>query len=372
MKLIILKNHLVDGLFSLERSVSENPNLPILKNFLIKTEDNKILFSATNLEIAVTSIVPGKIIESGETTAPFSITNNIVKNLVAERVSVELKNNKLIISTENYEALLQSQETKDFPIIPDVRNKNSFFEIDIELLKEGLSSVVVATQHSDIRPEISGVFLSLSRNDGLVLVATDSFRLSKKTINLESFETKMLEETSAIIPLKTAAEVLRIFKKEEGKIKAFIEPNQIVFETTSAKLTSHLIDGKFPEYETVIPKNTPTEIIVEREEFINAVKLVSSFSGRINDLNLKVADNKKSLEIGSASSSLGENKYTVPARVKGEKISIVFNWKYLLDGLRVYRKSPEIILGVTSSDRPAVVKSLNEPTLVYVVMPLKA
>ena len=146
--------------------------------------------------------------------------------------------------------------------------QNSFFEIDIETLKEGVGSTIVATQHSEIRPELSGVFLKLSRSEGLVLVATDSFRLSKKTITPGSFETKT-EEASAIIPLKTAAEVLRIFKKEEGKIKIFIEPNQIVFETTSTKLTSHLIDGRFPEYEAVIPKTTPTEIIVEREEFMN-------------------------------------------------------------------------------------------------------
>ncbi len=371
MKLIILKNNLVDGLLSLERSVSENPNLPILKNFLIKTENNKILFSATNLEMAVTGTVPGKIIEGGETTIPFSITANIVKNLVAERVSLELKGNKFNISTENYEASLQNQETKDFPIIPDIKNKNSFFEIDIETLKEGVGSTIVATQHSEIRPEISGVFLKLSRSEGLVLVATDSFRLSKKTITPGSFETKT-EEASAIIPLKTAAEVLRIFKKEEGKIKIFIEPNQIVFETTSTKLTSHLIDGRFPEYEAVIPKTTPTEIIVEREEFMNAVKLVSSFSSRINDLSLKVADNKKSLEILSASGNLGENKYMISARIKGEKTSIVFNWKYLLDGLKIYGKSADIVLGIASPDRPAVIKSQNEPSLVYIVMPLKA
>lgn len=371
MKLIILKNHLVEGLSSLERSISENPNLPILKNLLIKTEDNKIFFFATNLEMAVTSIVQGKIIENGETTIPFHVTNNIIKNLLAERVSLELKNNRFVISTESYEAFLQNEGSKDFPIIPDVKNKNSFLELEVETLKRCLSSAVVATQYSEIRPEISGIFLEISKKSGLVFVATDSFRLSRKNLNPSFFSTE-IEETSAIIPLKTATEALRIFKEEEGKIKIFLEPNQIIFETNSTKLTSHLVDGKFPDYEAVIPKTTPTEIFLDREEFINAIRLVSSFSGRTNDLSLKIADNKKGLEISSASSNLGENKYIVPAKVKGDKVSVVFNWKYLLDGPKIYGKSSEIIIGVSSSDRPVTIKSSSEPDLLYVVMPLKA
>ncbi len=371
MKLIILKINILEGLIVLERSISDNQNLPVLKNFLIKTEDNKIFFSATNLEIAVTTIVPGKIIENGATTIPFSITYNVIKNLSAERVSLELQGNKFIINTENYDAVLQNQEAKEFPIIPQIKNKNNSFEIDIDILKEGLESVIVAAQYSEIRPEISGVFINISRREGLVFVATDSFRLAKKTIDPGSFKTT-IEETSAILPLKTAVEVLRIFKKEEGKINVFFEPNQIVFETAGTKLTSHLIDGKFPEYEAVIPKNISIEATLEREEFLNAIKLTSSFSGRINDVTLKATEGKKVIEVTSSSTNLGENKYKVPAKIKGEKFTAVFNWHYLLDGLKIYGKSQEIILGINSSDRPALITSPNEPTITYVVMPLKA
>lgn len=370
MKLIILKNNLLEGLFVLERSSSDNPNLPILKNILVKAENNQISFSATNLEMAVTSIVSGKILENGETTIPFSVINSVVKNLGAERVSLDLKGDKFVISTDNYEAIIQSQSPKDFPIIPDVKNKNNFFEIEVPLFKEALQSVVIATQFSEIRPEISGVFFDLNNQEGLTLVATDSFRLAKQTISSKNIKTE-IEDAEVIVPLKTALEALRIFKSEEGKIKVYIEQTQIVFETFGTKLTSHLIDGKFPEYEAVIPKQTTTEISVEREEFLNAIKLTSSFSGRINDITIKVADNKKLIELTSSSSNIGENKYKVPAKIKGEKPSIVFNWRYLLDGIKIYGKTQEITIGIVSGDKPAVLKSSSEPTLVYVVMPLK-
>jgi len=352
----------------MECAISESLNLPILKNILIKTNGDGIVFTSTNLELAVECVISGKVIEKGEITIPFSIFNSIIKNLNSERISLEEKNKKVVISTDNYEAVIQGQDSKEFPIIPPIANKNKKLKINTNDFKEALGSVIIAAQYSDIRPEISGVFLNHLDNT-FTLVATDSFRLSERKIDAKLIQTD-LDDFSAIIPLKTASELMRFFGKDEV-LEISIDPNQILFNTKNKKIISRLIDGNFPDYKAVVPKQTKNEAVVDKNELINALKLASAFVGRTNDITLKIGDGKKTMEVYSVDSSLGENCYKIPIKLKGEKFSLVFNWKYLLDGLKIY-KGQEVILGVNSPDRPVVIKTLTEPLLVYVAMPIKS
>lgn len=368
MKLIILRTNLLDGLGSVERAVSENTNLPILKNVLIKTTENKIKLISTNLELAIEYFTSGKIIENGEVTIPFSVFNSVIRNLNTERITLEEKNKKLIITTDNYEAVIQGQDPKEFPIIPSISDKNRSLKVSVGDFKEGLGSVIIAAQYSDIRPEISGIYFNYS-NEILTLAATDSFRLSERKLNSKQIRST-LDEVSVIIPLKTASELMRMFGGGD-ELEIFIDPNQILFNTPNEKIISRLIDGSFPDYQAVIPKELKNEILVDKNELINALKLASAFTGRANDVTMRIGDNKKLLEIYSADSALGENCYRVPIKLKGDKFSMVFNWRYLLDGLKIY-KSDEVTFGVNSSDRPVVIKNQNEPYQIYVAMPIKS
>lgn len=368
MKLIILKNNLLEGLNSLEKAVGSNTNLPILKNVLLRTDDSKIVLTATNLELAIKSTLPGKVIETGEITVPFSILFTIVRNLNSERLTLEQKHKQLIINTESYEALVQGQDSKEFPIIPSIHNTEQSMKIGVVQLREALASVIVAAQYTDIRPEISGVFFNYC-DGSLRLVTTDSFRLAERVLDPSQAQSTF-DAVSFIAPLRTTEELLRILDVEEGEVEIFVDANQILFKTATKEIISRLIDGHFPDYQAIIPKQVQTELVANRQELISAVKLISSFSGRGNDITLKVGDNKKFLELYSANSALGENRYRVPVKLKGEKFSIVFNWRYVLDGLRIYR-SEEAALGINASDRPAIIRSSDEPSLVYILMPIK-
>jgi len=137
MNLIILRTNLLDGLSSIERAVGENTNLPILKNILIRTPGNKIELVSTNLELAVEASVSGKIIEKGEITVPFSIFNSTIKNLNTERIILEEKGKKLIVKTDNYEAIMQIHDPKEFPIIPSISNEKNNIKI-IQLIRNDL------------------------------------------------------------------------------------------------------------------------------------------------------------------------------------------------------------------------------------------
>lgn len=368
MKLIILRTNLIEGLNSIERAVSENSNLPILKNILIKADSGGIVFTSTNLELAVEYQIPGKVVEKGETTIPFSIFNSIIKNLNSERINLEEKNKKFLINTDNYEAVIQAQDYKEFPIIPTIANKNKKLKINIGDFKEALGGVIIAAQYSDIRPEISGVYFNYS-DDSFVLAATDGFRLSEVKINSKTIQNE-IGEFSAIVPLKTASELMKSFNKDDV-LEISFDPNQVLFGAKNEKIISRLIDGNFPDYKAILPKQTHNEATVNKTELINAIKLASAFAGRANDITLKIGDGKKTLEVYSVDNSLGENCYKIPVKLKGEKFSLVFNWRYLLDGLKIYKNS-EVILGVNSPDRPVVIKTPTETNMVYVAMPIKS
>ena len=359
---------MIEGLSAVERAIGDNINLPVLRNFLIEAK-SKISLTSTNLELAIKHTVAGKIIEEGEITVPFSAFNAIVSNLNSERITLEQKDRDLIINADNYEGVIRGQASKEFPIIPLPQNKKQSIKISAAALKRAISQVIIATHYSDIRPEISGVFLNL-REGKIYFVVTDSFRLAEKTIEAKEFQTSF-ETISAIIPIKTAQELLRIFPNPDDEIEIFIDSNQIVFQTGNQLIISRLIDGVFPDYLSIIPKQIQSEISVNCEELMNAVKLASVFSGRASDISLTIGENKKFLEVFSSDSAAGENRCRVPIKTKNAGFSIVFNWRYLLDGLRIH-KGKEIVLGVNVSDKPAVIRGEDDSSLVYIVMPIRS
>jgi len=369
MKLILLKNNLIEAITSVERSLGQNTNLPILKNILISTTEDRIVFTTTNLEMAVSHISQGKIIEKGKITAPFGIFSAIIKNLNSERVILETTSDGgLLVVTDNYEATIQGSDATEFPIIPDITDKKNSLKIEAIDFLDCMKSVIVATQFSDVRPEISGVYISYSE-EGMVFVATDSFRLAEKTLRSTSVLSDF-ENVSFIIPIRAAEEVLRVINDSDGQISVFIEQNQVFFFTKTKKITSRLVDGVFPDYKPIIPKETETEIYINREEIINAIKLTSAFSGRTNDVVFTVNENKKVMEISSSEGSLGKNKYKIPIKLKGDPIGMVFNWKYVLDGLKTH-STESIVFGLNSPEKPAVIKDPLNRFFTYVVMPIR-
>ncbi|OGY64094.1 MAG: DNA polymerase III subunit beta [Candidatus Harrisonbacteria bacterium RIFCSPLOWO2_02_FULL_41_11] len=366
MKVIILKDNFRDGLNAVEKTTAENVNLPILKNVLIKTFNNRIQISATNLELAVTKFISGKIIEDGSITVPLSALLSIINNLNAERVNLEVKNNILTLKTDNYEAIIQGLPEEEFPIIPKIENTENYLRLDNEILKEGLLKVINAVQISELRPELSGILLDFQITN-FKLAGTDSFRLAEKTINENNFKCNFSKGFKIIIPLKTIQEFLRI--PISGEITILTDLNQILFKNDDLEIISRLISGNYPDYEQVIPKTLESEVIFEREQLLSAVKLVSTFSGKINDIKINAKEGKKSLEIYSANQYLGENKYLVPVKMKGEIFNLSFNWRYFVDGLKNFNNS-EIFLGVSEGNHRSIIKDPKDASYFYILMPI--
>ena len=367
MKFICLQENLKKGLNIVEKIVGKNLTLPILSNILLETDKNQLKISATDLEIGISYWCPGKIEKEGSITCPARLLTEFINNLPNEKVLFEGKNNILEIKCKNYKTKINSESSKDFPLIPKIKEEK-FININQKILKNSLNQVVKITSLSDLKPEISGISL-ITKDKSLKLAATDRFRLAEKTIK-ELKDFKNINDLAIIIPARTILEVIRILEeKDEEFVSIAFEASQIMFKISNIKLVSRLIEGEFPSYSQIIPKDFKTELILDREEFINNIKIASLFSPKNNDIHLRII-NKEGLEIISQDSQKGENKSLLKGDLKGEDLEISFNWRYIQDALSLIN-TPEIFLGLNDESTPGVLKPVGDQSYIHLIMPIK-
>jgi len=371
MKIICLQENFKKGLNIIQNIVGKNLTLPILNNILLNTEKKQLKLSATDLEIAITNYVICKIEKEGGITMPAKTLVNFINNLPNKKIEITVKNNTTFVRCENFKSNIKGLDVKEFPIIPKIKNE-PILEINSLNLKNALEQVINFASFSDIRPEITGVFFDFSSDKEIKFVATDSFRLGEKTINFKNNKVKKDYRGSAIIPAKTIQELIRIISNldEEGTIEISIENNQILFNLSKIQIISKLIEGSYPNYQQLISQNFDTSILINKEDLVKAVKLSSFFSSKINDVRLRVDSKKSLLEVFSQDIELGENLSELNCDIKGKDLEIIFNHKYLLDGLNNVA-SKNIFLGFNGETSPGIIKPEGDETFNYVIMPIK-
>jgi DNA polymerase III subunit beta len=367
MKFVAIRSNIKEAIAIIERASGENLNLPILRNVLIETGNDGITFTATNLELAITCNVSGKVIENGKTTVPLGLFSNLITNIQSDRLNFEKKGNSLEVKTDNYNATIQGLPAADFPITPKIRNNEEYIEIKSILLKDAIQQAVVASQFSDLRPELNALLFDFSL-DHLKLAGTDGFRLAERSFPQSAFTAKKAEPFRLLIPLKTSQEIIRMSRDEE-MVKIFHDENQVLVKTERAELISRLIEGSFPDYSELIPKKFVTEVGVDREEFANAIKLAGVFGQKTSELKITVHPSKKAIEVSSADQALGENNYLLPAKIKGEGLEAFFNWRYLADPIKTM-KSEELFIGFQEETNPALLRPMGDNSYFYILKPI--
>lgn len=374
MKLTLLKEKFNEGLRLVERVVGKSLTLPILNNILISTEKNFLNLKATDLEMGVNWWTLAKIEKEGKIVTPVRLLSSFINLLPEKQIELEKKDLVLKISCENYQTQIKCFPSEDFPIIPKIQEAENVL-VDITSFCQSLEQVVNFSIPSSIRPEISGIYF-LFQKDLIIMAATDSFRLGEKKIFSESPLTE--KEHSFILPQKAAKELINIFGEKSGQFKIYFSPNQIMFEFLMSEtphpeiqLFSRLIEGEYPNYQEIIPKKYETQVILQKNEFLNQIKLASLFSGKINEVKFKVNPKNQEIEIFSQNPDLGEYRSSFLGKIKGQEITISFNWRFLIDGL-LNIKSPEVIFELNGEDGPGVLKPVGDQSYIYVVMPIKA
>ncbi len=380
MKFISLTENLKNGVFITNHVTGKNVNLPILNNVKIEIKDKTIKLTSTDLEIGVIHTIRGKVEEEGVVTINSKTLLEYINLLPNKKTIIEKDKNDLKIECENYKTKIKGQSAEEFPLIPNVE-KNNGYVLKIEDFKKALSSVVFSVSNSESKIELSGILFSINDNI-LTLVSTDSFRLSEKKIKIENEDKNKNENKNVkiIIPAKTIQELLRILsnlsessemQSGDNELKLYISENQVLFSTKSTEIVSRLIEGQYPDYKQIIPKNFKTNIIVNKNELVRAIKASSLFSkNKIDDVNLDFPEGKNQVIVSSISGEIGENTVNLEAKVTGVDNSVVINYRYVLDGLKVIN-SNEVRIKIVNSETPCIIESINNDEYIYIIMPIK-
>jgi DNA polymerase III subunit beta len=376
MKFACTQENLIQGLNVVSHVTGKSINLPILGNILLKTDGGNLQCCATNLEIAVSTLIRGKVDIDGEYTVPAKLFLDYVALLPQGKVDLELLEDGLKVTSGGQETIIRGMSAQEFPLIPKLTKTNivSFKALD---LKQAISQVVFAVSQSESRPEISGVACIFGGSAGKNLAAfaaTDSYRLAEKVIPITNGQI----EGRMIVPSRTMLELSRIlssFKDELGvpeDVELSMTENQLVVSFGNTELVSRLIEGAFPPYLQIIPEHFNVTAILDRSEFQKAVKTAALFSRQeLYDIHVSVKPSEGQISVYSADQGTGKTSSTLSGDINGTEANVVLNFKYLSDGLSVIG-TPKIKLMMNDATSPMLVlPEGGTERYRYLVMPIR-
>lgn len=373
MKFICTKENLSYALDVVSSIANKHTNLPILMNILMKVSESKVELVATNLEVAIKANLRAKVESIGSFTMPAKTLADFVHLLSDEQVEVELKENELVIKCANSSTKIKGSPADEYPVVPDVEEEHTYV-VNADNFRESLSQVVFAAAKNEIRPELSGVFCGFftDRFDGLLIAATDSYRLAEKKLKIEQGK----DEMKSIIPARTVYEMIRLLtlskgKQVESQVRLWVSENQLAMRYDDFEMTSRLIDGKYPDYAQIIPTDYKTLAFFPISVMVNKIKAASLFTTTgVNAVVFDLNTGESTIGISSTSTQTGEHTSEIEAELKGEENSILLNHRYVLDGLQNI-PSEEAEFRVNSGEAPCLFQAKGNNDYLYIVMPIR-
>ena len=372
MKVSCLQENLAKGLSIVSRAVAARSTLPVLGNILLASDNARLRLSATNLELGITCWIGAKIEEEGSTTVPAKTLVDLVNTLPQDKVEMSLvvRTQTLNLSCGRVQANIKGIDAQEFPLIPPA-NLDDALQLNVEDFREMISHVIFAAATDEARPILTGVLAKIEGGQ-VTLAAADGFRLSLRTAHLS---TPNAEPIQAIIPARALAELGRVITAEEPVFMS-LPPGrgQVIFHHDSVELVSQLIEGAFPDYNNVVPKNYTTRTVMSTAEFRKACKTSDIFAREAaHTARLKIKPGSEltpgHVTISATAAETGDNVTELDATVDGGPIEIAFNVKYLVDVLNVL-DTPNVALETSTSSSPGVIRPVGRDDFLYVIMPM--
>jgi DNA polymerase-3 subunit beta len=376
MRLTCLPEKLNEGLATVGRVVAPRSTLPVLGNVLLETEGGQLKLAATNLELTVICWVGAKVEEEGAITLPARLLADYVGLLSAgEPLQLELKAKKAHLSCGRFEANISGIDAEEFPAIPSVSGGINL-KIPAPRLKEAIGQVVFAAAPDDSRPVLAGVLMTVS--DGkLTLAAADGFRLAVRKVDLGD---AAVPDLSIIVPAKALTEVARGLPNDEDvevEIAVTADQSQVLFRHRQAEVVSRLIEGQFPDFNRIIPRESKTRVTLQTADFLRATKAAQVFArdnSMIVRLSLVPAEGGDEalgrVTVAATSAEIGDNTGDVDASVEGEAMQVAFNGRYLRDALEAL-DAQQAFLEVTGPASPGLIRPASGPNgYIQVIMPM--
>jgi DNA polymerase-3 subunit beta len=350
-----------------EKIAGRHMALPVLSCLLFDVKKGSLKIKATNLDIGIEAVIPAK----SDTEEIFAVPASVLSSFLSQIndyggvIKLESVLGNIQVNTLKSRGVIKTVPHEDFPSIPTVSAEQKI-QLQPEVIVKGLKSVWYSSSVSSVKPELSSVYI-YTQNNHLVFVATDSFRLAERKVVLPS----KIVMSDVLIPFKNTAEIIRVLESTNETMTVSMNKNLISFEVPNKiRVVSRVIDGVFPDYKQIIPKNYTTEIIVLKQDLMNALKISNVFSDRFNQVHITVDPKAKIFEVQTKNSDIGENKTTIDATIAGERVEINFNYKYIIDCFQSI-DSDSISLQLSSTNRPMIIKPVSgDQSFMYLVMPM--
>lgn len=364
MKVTCLKKDLERVVNTVSRIISNTVSLPVLSCVVLEAQGKEIVARATNLELSVEVTFPAEVKTKGSVAIPAQTLLSTLKTSSAEgNVELELTDGTVAVNVGAGKHSIKTIPLDDFPNIPRPETKKPL-TIPSAVLIEGFRSVLHSASTSLIKPELASIYI-YAQDGHLVFVATDSFRLSEKKVTFRGDDIP-----EVLIPAKNAQELLRALEnQEEGDLEVFIDENQYSLQQNGFYLTSRIIDGSFPDYQSIIPKENTTEAVLLKEDFANTLKKAQIFADSFGQVSFHVYPSKKTFTVSARNADVGEVFDTVDAALTGEDLDINFNHRYVVDSLQSI-SADSVTLSFAGAGKPLVIRGVSDNSFTYLVMPM--
>ena len=363
MKVFCFSEKIKSALIHADRVTGKNLTLPVLSSVLCIAAENTLTFRSTNLSLGIEIKIPARIEKEGVIAISGTLLLGFLNtNKTNEEVSLEQVGETLLVKSKQGKIQIKTFPYEDFPTIPT--GTGTSVKIPTQTLLEGLESVYYACAQSDIKPEIGSVYI-YPEEDVLTFVATDSFRLAEKKIKVKG----LYGFQPVLIPYKNVVELLRILAGVTDESALCITKNLITISFPGTYITSRVVDGVYPDYRKIFPKEKNTEAILLKTELQNALKTSTLFTDTFNQVTLSFNPQTKTSLVTAKNSDIGENESSLDAALTGNPVTVIINYRYLLDCLNAIR-TDSVSLDFASENKAFIVSGIGDTSFVYLIMPM--
>ena len=364
------KDDFLQGLTKVQGITGRKTNIPITSNVLISARETNVSILATDLEIAFQGTYEAEVFSQGATAVPSRKLYEIVRDFPSDVVHLkELENKWIQIVDKKIEYNIVGMETEEFPGLPDVEGVD-LFETDASIIKNMIEKTIYAVLADEGRAHLAGVFLeTIVEGDAkkLRMVSTDGHRLSRVDQPMEKGHGFELEH-GVIIPKSGIVEVLRLLEGGE-KVQIGFKDKNIIVKKDAEMLIIRLIEGEFPDYNLVIPKENQGELKVQKEAFLMMLKRMSILSSdKYRSVRFNI--DKEQIETITTNPEIGESREVLPVVYDGQRVDIAFNARYFIEAISTM-KSNELTIRLNDEATPCILEGDNDPGFLSVVMPMR-
>jgi len=385
MKLVCTQNSLSTSLSLVSRAVATRPTHPVLANVLLvaNAETQQVSLSAFDLSLGIQTTFAATVEAEGKLTLPAKLLTDIVSRLPEGDITLESGSDEdlsflttLTCSSGRYQ--VRGMSAEEFPELPTVTDGESL-HLPSEAMLDGLRGALFAASADETKQVLTGVHLTLAAEE-LEFAATDGHRLSVvQTTNVDDegnrAKNSTAEDAEALdvtIPAKALQELAKMLERQTGSSVAVkLDRNQVVFEWVDQRLTSRLLEGQYPNYRQLIPRQFTHQTTVDRRLFLSSLERIAVLADQKNNIvKLSVDGTNQAMSLSVDAPDVGSGEETIPAQITGEDMAIAFNVKYLLDGLKALNTT-EIQLQFNTPTSPAILTPLGGLKMTYLVMPVQ-